>query len=739
MINRKLTILIVNTLCLLIVAMGLSVLRGWVIKDAYIVQIRPDFAPMQFNTAMCFVLAAVALLLTSLKHYRLGLFFSTLVLVFTSLSLLQYFLGADFGIDTLFNDPFTTVRTSHPGRMAPNTALNFILLSLGVLVLTGPFNVRSKGTSSMLLGVLVISIALTALIGYGTGLDGSLIWGEFTRMALNTSASFAILGAALVLVGVYNSEFSNFYEIPFLPQILSGATLLLTVLIWIALQSTTTLHIRTLLEKHSFDLSRDMNIYFQLEAEAIRRMARRMHSTSGSEPQFSVPDARIYLEDFTDIIAIAWVSNTGDTPKAQVNKNFSNLDEVKPYLLAQANNPAEIREILFDLVRQDTQGTYLRMRVRTSSEEGNTGTLIAITDLATMFDRIISDREQKGYRVTLLLNNTPVLKQSGEADPRWNENIDLTLGGIDFIVSSSATSELIQDWQIYVPMVFLVAGVLMSMLVGIVLRLFQTTREMTHEITQANKSLHDALREAETARTQLEAKSQALAQSNQDLENFASIASHDLSEPLRKITMFGERLMKHSETSLDDKSRQYLEVMIDGAGRMRALLNSLLDYSRVATKGGEFTSTNLSDVLVDVQSDLAELISENNAEIIYEDLPVINADYTQMRQLFQNLIANSMRYHKPDVSPRIEIALDTETAPKNRIRIAVKDNGIGFEQENADKIFEVFTRLHTRSEYPGTGMGLAVCKRIMERHKGGISARGEPDKGATFMLDFPKY
>ncbi len=262
---------------------------------------------------------------------------------------------------------------------------------------------------------------------------------------------------------------------------------------------------------------------------------------------------------------------------------------------------------------------------------------------------------------------------------------------------------------------------------------------MTLAISEANESLHASLKETEKARTSLEEKSKALAQSNRDLENFASIAAHDMAEPLRKVRMFGERLADHSGPSLDEKGNQYLAVMVSGASRLQALLNSLLEYSRVNSKGGEFVNTDLNAVLNDVQNDLAELIRDNAAEIHIDKLPAINADYTQMRQLFQNLIANALRYHKPDVAPVITIRFDEEHSPEAHSRIVVSDNGIGFSQENAEKIFDVFQRLHTRAEYPGTGMGLAVCRRIMERHKGRISAEAEVGVGASFNLDFLNY
>lgn len=278
-----------------------------------------------------------------------------------------------------------------------------------------------------------------------------------------------------------------------------------------------------------------------------------------------------------------------------------------------------------------------------------------------------------------------------------------------------------------------------------VLRAFQTTKsfagvysqeEWVEKLASEKQRVELALAEREALAEKLEEQSRALSRSNRDLENFASIAAHDLKEPLRKVAIFGERLQSHTAESLDEKGRQFLDVMVSGAQRMQALLDSLLTYSRVTTQGQSFEETDLNAVIEAVTSDLSEAIQENDVRISSSKLPTIRADYTQMRQLFQNLIANAIRYSRQDVPPEINIEWNGRAPGDTGFELIVSDNGIGFEQDQADVIFEVFKRLHTRGEYPGTGMGLAVCKRIMERHKGSIRAEGDPGKGARFILNF---
>lgn len=279
-----------------------------------------------------------------------------------------------------------------------------------------------------------------------------------------------------------------------------------------------------------------------------------------------------------------------------------------------------------------------------------------------------------------------------------------------------------------------------------VLRAFQTTKsfagvysqeEWVERLASEKRRVELALSEQEVLTLKLEEQSRALARSNRDLENFASVAAHDLKEPLRKVTMFGERLQSHAAESLDEKGRKFLDVMVSATHRMHILLDSLLTYSRVSTQVHSFEDTNLSEVIEAVKSDLAESIHESKTRISCSKLPIIQADYTQMRQLFQNLIANAIRYSKQDVAPQINIEWNASSPGRTGFEIIVSDNGIGFEQDQADSIFEVFKRLHTQGEYPGTGIGLAVCQRIMERHNGSIRAESEPGKGARFILNFP--
>ncbi len=229
-----------------------------------------------------------------------------------------------------------------------------------------------------------------------------------------------------------------------------------------------------------------------------------------------------------------------------------------------------------------------------------------------------------------------------------------------------------------------------------------------------------------------------LRQSNRELEIFASVASHDLQEPLRKITAFGDRLEKHGREALDEKGRRYLSRMTAAATRMQALIDDLLTFARVGARARTPESLDLNRLVTEVESDLEAAIEETGASIEVSELPLVSGDPVQMRQLFQNLIGNSLKFRHADRKLQISVSGRIVTRQIGQVcEIEISDNGIGFEPQYAERIFEVFGRLHGRAEYAGTGMGLAICRKIVERHGGEISARSQPGQGAQFTIQLP--
>ena len=238
-----------------------------------------------------------------------------------------------------------------------------------------------------------------------------------------------------------------------------------------------------------------------------------------------------------------------------------------------------------------------------------------------------------------------------------------------------------------------------------------------------------------------------LARSNAELQEFANVASHDLQEPLRKIVAFGDRLKTKYGELLPPQACDYLERMQNAAQRMQSLIDDLLTLSRITTKAQPFVPVNLTQVVQEVLSDLEVFIERVRGEVDVGELPTLEADPLQMRQLLQNLIGNALKFHQASESPLIRIhyqllKVDEHQPTENSAtpkfcQIWVEDNGIGFDEQYKERIFGAFQRLHTRTEYEGTGMGLAICRKIVERHNGKITAKSTRGQGSTFIVTLP--
>jgi PAS domain S-box-containing protein len=268
-------------------------------------------------------------------------------------------------------------------------------------------------------------------------------------------------------------------------------------------------------------------------------------------------------------------------------------------------------------------------------------------------------------------------------------------------------------------------------------RIEEALRRTNEELNEANRQLHLEVAERRRAEELLEYQAQELARSNQELQSFAYIASHDLQEPLRKVIAFGDRLQTKEAANLSSLGKDYLSRMQNAAIRMRQLIEDLLAFSRVTTKAQPFQRIDLNELVNEVLIDLEERIARLGAHIDVDPLPTVEAEPTQMRQLFQNLLANAMKFHRENISP--VIAINCRNIDNATFEIKVVDNGIGMDQKYSDRIFKPFQRLHGKGVYEGTGIGLAICQKIVVRHGGTIKVESTPGNGAAFIITMPLF
>ena len=265
---------------------------------------------------------------------------------------------------------------------------------------------------------------------------------------------------------------------------------------------------------------------------------------------------------------------------------------------------------------------------------------------------------------------------------------------------------------------------------------FQAEISISQTVTRTQKIFTAIVRdvtERKRAEAELASKAEELARSNRDLEQFAYVASHDLQEPLRMVSAYTQLLAERYQGKLDQNADQYIAYAVEGATRMQTLIQDLLIFSRAGKNGAGFQATECAAIVAEALKNLQAGIQESHAVIACDALPMVHADRSQLGQLFQNLIGNALKFRGAD-PPVIRISADLQGS---EWVFAVADNGIGIAPEHKDQIFGIFQRLHTRAEYPGNGVGLAICKKIVEHYRGRIWVDSQPGEGSTFRFTLP--
>jgi signal transduction histidine kinase len=578
-----------------------------------------------------------------------------------------------------------------------------------------------------------------------------------------------------------------------LPILVCVGAITATLLLWQALRIQEHERVTQTIGVVAASVKSEVSTRMDARVLALVRMAQHWEH-AGAPPQAQWEfEAELNLRQFPGYQAIIWVEPTFQARWLVSRDTSQTLQSLRSTLAQYADRALQAARgrdtvTMTRMADPVLGGKGFMAWVPLVQEQNVEGFIVGIFAFQDLLDAILKNIAP-GYAIALFDNAEEIYRRDpsgGQTEAAWSQQMRVDPYGVTWWVRVWPLPEELTTKHSALPEVTLGAGFVMSVLLAWTVALARTTRARAQDLEMTNRELNQEMtmrqrlaEEVEKARAELELRvqertaelahanedlrkenwerrraetvlarqAQELARSNSELEQFAYVASHDLQEPLRKILAFGDRLkIKHSQ-DLNYQGRDYLERMQAAAARMRTLITDLLTLSRVTTRPQAFVSIDLSEVARMVISDMEVYIQQLRGQVHIDQLLTIEADPVQMGQLLQNLIGNALKFHRDGEPPVIKVwgrllQNEEDEVQKDRLnlqfcQIGVEDNGIGFNEKYLERIFEPFQRLHERGKYEGTGMGLAICRKIVERHGGEITARSTPGQGTTFIVTLP--
>jgi signal transduction histidine kinase len=715
--------------------LGFTVLFGWFTGNVSLTKVDPAFVPMQFNTALGFLLCGTGLFALCFGWYRTAAILGILLVALGALTLIEYLLGVQIGIDELFmkhpHDPLT----SHPGRMAPNTALCFLLSGSSLIFGMVEYHRTSKGSMIALLSALTLGLGTVSFYGYFAGVETAYGWGNLTRMALHTAAGFIGFGAGLI-AWVWTRVHPTPGMIPhWFPQVAAVACVCITVCLWQSFYARDNLQIKNRVLQAEQSAGKLIEHEIKVQVHAIERMARRWSGPGEKSREMWMEDAGNYIKHITGMLAMAWIEPSGNSrwlagssPVAESTSLYSQFAPIVRQYFHEARNQRETT--LSSVVGNAQKESKFFVLVPIFKEERFLGIISGVMDLNSILDALLKDFV-RGFELKLYEDGNLIYERGeGTMAELFNARGKLHLRNLAWNTSIGMSAKSLRSEGSLLPTMALVTGIFISMLFFWALRTLRRSEYLARELLTAN---HD-----------LGTLSTELKRSNKDLNDFAKIAAHDLKAPIRLICGFSGLLEKNHREELSQDGKEFLDHIKIAASDMQNLVSSILELAGVGGANRPFESVDLGK-LVKEAAKLREIqLEETGGEIEIGVLPTVFGDPIQLKQIFQNLIGNAIKYVHEGVAPKILIKGKTEDVSQSHDGlnqkfhvISIEDNGIGFNPEDTEEIFLPFRRLVSSSEYEGSGIGLATVKRIVERHQGTIKAQSIPGKGSTFELRLP--
>lgn len=669
------------------IGLGVLVIIGWhSARFSVVVQLDAGFPPMRYDTALTFIVGGAGLLLALRQKRRASLACGVALTLLGAVALIQCITGIDVSLHAILARMHAI---SGPASASISVSAAVCITLIGAALVSAEWHkpIEQEPIILVLAGALVSGLGLVAFAGYVGDLRAAYGWGGLTRMALHAAAGFMLIGVAVTTFGWGRREATELNVTRLRNAVIAYACIgsPLTVLV-AAMLATLPMYDRLV------DLER-RQLAFMADHHA------KLIAPLGDDPTLSPQ-----LPNMLDI-------PQEDAPAAHVM--LGQVRDGQPWVVLLDHD---------DRLRTQPAPQHLHRAIR-SGAVGETGlTEPAANDAVPVFT---------AYR--------PL------GQGRW-----VVIATMDAVAMEAALNQPLQWIALAVVGLALLSAFGMYLLVRpLTGEILVQTDTMEHRITDATEALQQQIKEykhldaalarqagrLDRALAERDRLNTELNRSNQELEQFAYVASHDLQEPLRMVASYVQLLERRYKDKLDDDATEFIAFAVDGAKRMQTLINDLLRYSRVATRGEPFAPTDLNQTLATAMANLEARVRDTDAQVTLGDMPTANVDAGQIARLLQNLIGNALKFCDKD-QPRVDVDARRDNN-ENQWVISIRDNGIGIDPKFADRVFVIFQRLHTREHYEGTGIGLAVCKRIVERHGGRIWFESQPGEGTTFYFTLP--
>jgi PAS domain S-box-containing protein len=672
---------------ILIAFIGVMVIVGWAFDISVLKSPGTGFSTIKSNVGLAFIFIGISLWLQqstriNIRYRRIAQILAAITAIIGFLTIAEYLLNINLGIDQiLFKESPGAINTSSPNRMSIISAFNLVLAGIALILMDNKSS-RNLAQYLSLMGGIITSIVLIGYLYSSPFLYYPLA--NYTGIALYASLTFTLVFVA-ILSAHPTSGFMNMLTNRklggYLSRRLLPPVIILPVLLgwlWITGQK--------------------LGLY---------------------NPALGVALYTILV--IIILTSVLWFTSNSinliDDKRMKTRKELNQLNSYNRSLI-EAN-----LDLLFII---DPNGIITDVNKSTENITGYSREKLVGTNFSNYFKKPEKARAvyqkvfQRGFVLDYPLDikgpgeiTTPVLYNASLYRNEKEEVLGVLASARDVSKLKKAEYELKKYRD----------------------NLEKLVEVRTKELDQSNQSLKDEVKNHLKTEKEMEKLMEELKRSNNELQQFAYVASHDLQEPLRMVTSFTQLLEKRYKDQLDNDANDFIKFIVDGAKRMQNLIDDLLTYSRVTrTEAEEFKKLDMEDLINEIISNLIVLIEENDAEITHDILPCIRADKSQIIQLFQNLIGNAIKFHGEE-TPKIHISSYEEG--DNWI-FEVEDNGIGIESHHQERIFRVFQRLNKREDYPGTGIGLSVCEKIVQHHNGRIWIESEPGKGSKFFFTLPK-